>query len=179
MHHETEVDAYGMPVAAFGDRVPSGFFEVIGRILSAHGRIEYLKERLNHLPAGETARVRKVEQFHERVRSEQADRNTVVHSHWMFGAHKTDPDVILALRYRTRKNTPGVVATVSIVDVPESDEEQIIGQYTLESLKKILARSIVTMRIGEQAYSDTMLRWVSRQTDTVLHVDPATDTGVL
>lgn len=179
MHHETEVDAYGMPVAAFGDRVPSGFFEVIGRILSAQGRIEYLMERLNHLPAGERTGVRKAEQFHERFRSEQADRNTIVHSHWLFGAHKVNPDVILAVRYRTRKNTPGVIATVSIVDVPESDEVQIIGQYTLESLKKILARSIVTMQIGEQAYSDIMLLWASRQTDTVLQVDPATDSGVL
>jgi hypothetical protein len=179
MHHETEVDAYGMPVAAFGDRVPSGFFEVLGRILSAHGKIEYLKERLNHLPADETTGVRKVEQFHERFRSEQAARNTIVHSHWMFGAHNTNPDVILALRYRTRNNTPGEVATVSIVDVPESDEEQIIGQYTLDHLKKILARSIVTMRIGEQAYSDIMLRWASRQTDIVLHSDPAADGGAV
>lgn len=179
MHHETEVDAYGMPVAAFGDRAPSGFFEVLGRILSVHGKIEYLRERLNHLPADETAGVRKVHQFHERVRSEQAERNTIVHSHWMFGAHKTNPDIILALRYRTRKNTPGEIATISIVDVPESDKEQIVGQYTLDCLKQILARSIVTMRIGEQAYSGSMLWWASRQTDIVLHSDPASDGGAV
>lgn len=172
MHHETEVDAYGMPVTAFGDPVPSGFFEVLGRILSVHGKIEYLRERLSHLPADETTGVRKVQQFHERVRSEQADRNTIVHSHWMFGAHKTNPDIILALRYKTRKNTLGEVATISIVDVPESDKGQIVGQYTLDCLKQILARSIVTMRIGEQAYNNIMFCWASRQAEIVLHSGP-------
>lgn len=172
MDYETEVDAYGMPVAAFGDRVPSGFYEVLGRILSAHGRIEYLRERLSHLPVEETTGVRKVEQFRYRVSSEQAARNTIVHSRWVFGAHETNPDVILALRYKTRKNTPGDVATVSIVDVPERDREQIIEQFTLEHLKKILASSIVTMRIGEQAYADVMHQWAIQQADIELRSGP-------
>lgn len=172
MDDETEVDEFGMPVAAFGDRLPSGFYEVLGRILSANGRIEYLKERLGHLPADETTGVRKVEQFRYRVSSEQALRNTIVHSHWVFGAHETHPDVILALRYKTRKNTPGDVATVSIVDVPESDKEQIIEQFTFEQLKKILASSIVTMRIGEQAHAEVMHRWAIQQADTELLSGP-------
>lgn len=164
MKYETEVDAYGMPVAAFGDRVPSDFFEVLGRFLSVHGKIEYLKERLDHLPMDERTGFRKAEQFLERCRTGQADRNAIVHSHWMFGAHKANPEIILAVRYRTRKHVSGEIATLSIVDVPESDKEQGIGQYTLDSLRKILARSIVTMRIGEQAYSEVMVNWAVRQT---------------
>lgn len=35
------------------------------------------------------------------------------------------------------------------------------------------------MRIGEQAYSDIMLRWAVRQTDTVLQTDPTPDGEVV
>lgn len=163
--HETEVDAYGVPVNAFGDRVPSEFFEALGRILSVHGKIEYLEERLRHLPSVETTGARKTEQFFARCAAGKADRNAVVHSSWVFGAYQTDSDVILAVRYKTRKQTSGEVATISTMGVPESDREQDIGQYTLSDLKRILLRSIVTMRIGEQAYSEIMLNWASDQTD--------------
>lgn len=156
-----EVDKYGIPVDAFGARVPPEFFEVIGRILSVHGKIEYLQDRLGTLPSAEKAGVKKVEQFFARCGAEKGDRNTVVHSHWMFGTHTKDPDVILAFRYKTRKNTSGEIATVSMMDAPESVHEQDVGQYTLEDLRRIMRRCIVTMRIGEQAYSEIMLKWAS------------------
>lgn len=163
--HETEVDSYGIPVDAFGERVTSGFFEVLGRILSVHGKIEYLEERLGHLSPAETAGVKKTEQFLARCAAGKAVRNTIVHSYWVFGAHRTDPDIILAVRYKVRNQTSGQIATLSIMDVPESDRGQDVGQYTLGDLKAILRRSIQTMRIGEQAYSKIILRWAVGQTD--------------
>ena len=164
--HETEIDAYGVPTAAFGDPVPSEFFEVLGRILAVHGKIEYLLDRLKHLPSAETTSSRKVEQFLARCAAGKADRNAIVHSHWMFGAHTTNPDVILAIRYKSRKQTSGVIATLSIIDVPESDREQDFGQYTLDDLKQLLRGNVVTMRIGEQAYTEIMLKWATQQIDT-------------
>lgn len=163
--HETEVDGYGVPTAAFGHPVPSGFFEVLGRILAVHGKIEYLQDRLTHLPSTETTGSRKIEQFLARCGAGRADRNTIVHSNWMFGAHTTDPDVILAIRYKNRKQTSGAAATVSIVDVTESDREQDVGQYTLNDLKRLLRSNVVTMRLGEQAYTEIMLKWASQQID--------------
>lgn len=169
MRHETEVDAYGVPLAAFGAPTPSEFFEVLGRVLAIRGRIEYLQDRITHLPSIETRGSRKVEQFLARCNAERAHRNTIVHSHWVFGAHTGDPEVILAIRYKSRKQTSGDVATVSLVDVPESDREQDVGQYTLDDLKGLLRRNVVTMRIGEQAYTEVMLKWAAQQSDVDSH----------
>lgn len=165
MSYEIEVDAYGVPTSAFGDPVPSGFFEVLGRILTVHGKIEYLQDRLNHLPSVETTSSNKVEQFLARCAAGKADRNAIVHSHWAFGADTSDPNVILALRYKSRKQTSGDIATVSLIDVPGSDREQDFGRYTLDDLKRLLRGNVVTMRIGEQAYTETMLKWASQQID--------------
>lgn len=162
--HGTEVDAFGVPVAAFGQSAPPEFFEVLGRILAVNGKIEYLGDRLDSLPHTETKGTRKVEQFLVRCNAERADRNAIVHSHWVFGAHATDPDVFLAIRYKTRKQTSGQVATVSIVDVPGSDREQDFTLYTLDDLQRVLRRSTATMRIGEQAYAQAMLRWATLRT---------------
>lgn len=162
--HDAEVDKYGVPVDAFGARVPPEFFEVLGRILSVHGKIEYLQDRLRTLPSADRAGVKKVEQFFARCTTERADRNALVHSHWMFGAHTKDPDVVLAFRYKTRKRSSGKIAEVSIADVPESAHEQDVGQYTLADLRSIMRRSIVTMRIGELAYSEIMVQWALDQT---------------
>ena len=146
--------------------MPTGFFEVLGRMLAVCGRIEYLQDRLAHLPSTETTGDRKVEQFLARCDVEKADRNTIVHSHWVFGAHLTNPDIILAVRYKTRKQSSGTIATVSMADVPESAREQDVGQYTLKGLKSLLRRTIATMRIGELAYTGIMLRWAARQIDS-------------
>lgn len=170
INHETETDNYGIPVDAFGADVPPDFFELIGRILAVHGKIEYLQGRLSSLPSAEKDGVKKVEQFLVRCAAEKANRNTLVHSYWIFGSHTEDPDVILALRYKTRKKTSGEVATVSIVDVPEGVHEQDLGQYTLDDLRRIMRRSTVTMRIGERAYSEIMLKWSSVQTSSLRRV---------
>lgn len=169
MSYESDVDAYGVPTAAFGDPAPPEFFEVLGRILAIHGRIEYLQDRIAHLPPAETKGSRKVEQFLTRCREERTHRNAIVHSSWIFGAHTTNPEVILALRYKRRKQTSGAVATVSIVDVPQSDREQDVGQYTLDDLRRLLRSNIVTMRIGEQAYTGLMLKWAAQQSDLDTH----------
>lgn len=165
MSHETSVDAYGVPTDAFGEQAPPELFEVLGRILAVHGKIEYLRDRLNHLPSTETASSRKFEQFLARLAAGQTDRNAIVHSYWVLGAHTTNPDVILAIRYKTRKQTSGDIATVSISDAPESEREQDYGQYTLDDLKRLLRSSVVTMRIGEQAYSEIMFKWAAQQVD--------------
>jgi hypothetical protein len=143
--------------------VPSEFFEVLGRILTVHGKIEYLQDRLKHLPSAETTGSIKVKQFFARCSAEKADRNAIVHSHWVFGAHTTNRDIILALRYKIRKQISGDIATVSIVDAPESDRQQDYGEYTLDDLKRVLRGNVVTMRIGEQAYTQIMLKWASQQ----------------
>lgn len=165
MSHDTDVDAYGVPIAAFSDPAPPEFFEILGRLLATHGRIEYLQDRIAHLAPAETTGNRKVEQFLTRCHEERAHRNAIVHSHWMFGAHTTDTKVILALRYKSRKQTSGAVATVSIIDVPESDREQDVGQYTLNDLRGLLRSTVVTMRIGEQAYAGVMLKWAAQWSD--------------
>lgn len=157
--HGTETDEYGVPTTAFGSPPPSHFFAILGRLLAVHGKIEYLEDRLKHLPAEETAGIRKVEQFQARCAAGKSDRNTIVHSYWLFGAHQTTSEIILALRYKTRKHTSGDIATLSMRDVPESDREQDLGQYTLDDLSKLLRASVVTMRIGEHAYGEVMARW--------------------
>lgn len=158
-----DVDSYGVPLHAFGDGASPEFFEIIGRILAVNGQIEYLQERLDHLPASETAGVRKVEQFLTRFASSRDDRNAVVHSRWIFGAHTTDPNVILCVRYKTRKRAAGHIATVSIRDVPDSEKEQETVLHTVDSLKTLLKRDVTTMRIGELAYTEIMVAWSVKQ----------------
>lgn len=163
IHEGTDVDAHGVPIHAFGDGPPPEFFEILGRLLAVNGQIEYLQERLAHLPRSETTGVRKVEQFLARCVSGRDDRNAIVHSRWVFGAHTTDPEVIFGLRYKTRKRTVGPIATVFISDVPDSERAQETVQHTLGSLKKLLRRDITTMRIGELAYTKIMMKWSTKQ----------------
>jgi len=120
---------------------------------------------LSHLPTPETVRTRKVEQFLARVGAEKSDRNAIVHSHWTFGAHKSRSDVVTAIRYKTRKQASGEVATVSMLDIPGSEREQDITLYSLGDLRGVLRRSVTTMQIGEQAYAQTMLNWAVIQPD--------------
>lgn len=158
-----DVDLYGLPTHAFGDTPPPEFFEIIGRILALNGQIEYFQERLDHLPASETAGVRKVEQFLARCSSGRDDRNAVVHSRWVFGAHTTDPDAILGVRYKVRKRASGHVATVSIRDVPDSEKAQEVVLHTVDTLRALLKRDITTMRIGQLAYAEVMMTWSIEQ----------------
>lgn len=160
---ETDVDAHGVPMAAFGAPAPPLFFEILGRIIAVHGRIEYLEERLDHLPSTEETGSRKGDQFASRCREESAARNTLVHSLWVFGADATDPDVLLALRYKRRKQTSGSIATVSITSVPQSGHEQDVSRYTMEDLERVLRTNVVTMRIGELAYTERMSIWAAKQ----------------
>lgn len=156
-------DKYGLPLDTFGQEAPNEFFEIIGRILAVHGKIEYLKERLDQIPADETVGIRKIEQFRARSKASQKDRNTIVHSWWLFGANENDPDEIFGVRYKLRKAISGSIATVSIADVPESEKEQDYTLYNLESLQKVLNQSIITMRIGSQAYTEVMFHWANQQ----------------
>lgn len=157
-----EVDKYGVPIRVFGDGTSPEFFEVLGRILAINGRIEYLKDRLDHLPSSETSVVRKVEQFRRRYDSGRAIRNAIVHSSWAFGAHKTDPEVILGIRYKIRKAVSGQTARVSLHDIPDSEREQDIVEYRLEELRKLVRHDVATMYVGELAYAEVMLNWASR-----------------
>lgn len=159
----SEVDTYGVPLRVFGDGMPPEFFEVLGRILAINGKIEYLKDRLDHLPFSETSGVRKVEQFLKRYDAGRSARNAIVHSSWAFGAHTTDPDVILGIRYKIRKAASGQTATLSLHDLPDSEREQDIVEYRLEGLRKLVRRDVATMRVGELAYAEVMLNWAARQ----------------
>lgn len=163
VNNNTDVDSYGVPRQAFGRIVSPEFFEALGRIVAVHGQIEYLQDRLRHLPSSETSGARKFEQFRKRCESGRDARNAIIHSRWVFGADTKDPDLILGIRYKTRKPTSGTIATVSIEDVPDSEHEHDIVRYTLDSLRKLLRQNIVTMQIGEQAYSEIMLKWVTQQ----------------
>jgi hypothetical protein len=158
-----EVDEHRVPIDAFGDRAPSEFFGVLGRIVAVNGQLEYFMDRLGHLPALETEGARKVEQFRARFMSGRDERNAVVHSRWVFGAQPSDPEVTLGVRYKVMKKPVGQVATVSIRDVPESEKDQIYVEHTLASLKRLLRRDLGTMQIGKQAYSEVMLAWAARQ----------------
>ena len=136
---------------------------VLGRILAVHGNIEYLMDRLTHLPQSDTSGVKKVEQFIARYKSGRLERNGIVHSRWFFGADRRGPEFILGIRYSKRKNASGNDATVSIRDVAESERKQDTVQYTLEELKKLLRRDINTMRIGGIAYTTVMMTWAGQQ----------------
>jgi hypothetical protein len=159
----TEVDKYGVPIDAFGREVPPEFFEIIGRLLVVNGKIEYIKERLDHLPISETSGVRKFHQFMKRYDAGRSDRNAVVHSFWVFGADTSDPGVILGVRYKVRKVASGEIATVSIRDVTDSEREQEFIQFTPDELRKLLKRDLDTMRIGMHALTEIGLNWAAQQ----------------
>lgn len=158
------VDAYGLPVEAFGVEPPDGFFEVLGRILAVSAQIEYLQDRLEHLPSTETERVRKVEQFLARCADGRDARNAVVHSRWSFDAH-TDPDVIIGIRYKKRKNASGQVFSVAMTDVEGSGLGHELIEHTMVTLRRLLKRDISTMTIGQMAYTEIQLRWAQTQID--------------
>lgn len=157
------VDKYGVPLDTFGHDVPPEFFEVLGRLLAVNGKIEYLKERLDHLPSSETSGVRKIEQFFRRYDSGRLDRNAIVHSNWVFGAHAQDSEVILGVRYKISKAASGEIATVSIRDAPDSERKQVFVQYKLDELRKLLKRDVTTMLIGEHGHTEINLSWAARQ----------------
>ena len=159
----TEVDQYGVPLTVFGNPMPPEFFDVVGRIVAINGKIEYLKDRFQHLPSSEIEAVKKVKQFTQRYNSGRAERNAIVHSSWVFGADMDDPDVILGVRYKVGKLASTGTATVSIRDVPESERKQEAVRYTLSGLRKILKRDLVTMQVGEYAFTEVMLTWAARQ----------------
>lgn len=159
----TDVDEHRVPVDAFGGRAPSEFFGILGRIVAVSGQLEYLMDRLGHLPALETDGARKVEQFRARFVSGRDERNAVVHSRWVFGAQPSDPEIILGVRHKVTKRSTAEVATVSIRDVRDSEREQIYVRHTLASLKRVLRRDVGTMHIGKQAYSEVMQNWAARQ----------------
>ena len=159
----TEVDAYGVPLYAFGKSVPPQFFEVIGRLLAVNGKIEYLQERLNHLPSVETEALIKVEKFLKRYRSGRLERNAIVHSYWVFGAVAEDAKVIVGIRYKTSRSASGEIATVSLRDIAGSEKDQVVTQYSLAELRTLLKRDIATMSIGMQAHSEVALNWAVRQ----------------
>lgn len=156
-------DGLGTPLDSFGTKPPEAFFSLLGRIVAMSGQIEYLKDRLAHLPSEETDSSKKVKRFYERARSDQEERNGVVHSRWFFGADKSDPDLITGIRYKIAKSNAGHIATVSIVDLPDSEREQVVVQHTLKSLELLHRRLVGTVRIGEVAYTSLMLRWGATQ----------------
>jgi hypothetical protein len=158
-----DVDGYGVPREAFGHGTPPEFFEILGRLLAVNGKIEYLKDRLDHLPGSEIIGIRKVEQFVDRYKAGRLERNSIVHSHWVFDADIKDPEVILGIRYRSSKNYSGEIATVSIGDVPESERETVVVRYRLDELRKLLKRDVTTMGIGERAFTESNLRWAAKQ----------------
>jgi hypothetical protein len=157
-----EVDGYGVPVSAFGDGMQPEFFDIIGRMLAVSGKTEYLRDRLDNMPASETSGVRKVAQFLKRDDSGKVDRNAVVHSWWIAGAHG-DADVFVGIRYKKRKFADGVLASVSMQDVPGSDRDQEYVEYTLDAMRKLLKRCVTTMNIGELAYAEVMLKWATHE----------------
>ncbi|WP_432733134.1 hypothetical protein [Microbacterium sp. MM2322] len=127
------------------------------------GQIEYLKDRLAHLPSEETDSSKKVKRFYERARADQEERNGVVHSSWFFGVDTSDPDLFTGIRYKVRKSNAGQLATAFIVDVPDTEREQVVVQHTLKSLEMPHRRLVGTVRIGEAAYKSLMVRWGAAQ----------------
>jgi hypothetical protein len=158
-----EVDEYGIPLALFGSPTPPEFFAVVGRIVAINGRIEYMRDRLQHLPPSEIVVMTKVQQFLHRYNSGRAERNAIVHSSWVFGADSDDPDVIWGVRYKVGKSTTEDAATVSIRDVPNSERTQETVGYTMVRLRKILKRDLITMQVGEIAYAVVMRNWAMRR----------------
>jgi len=147
-----DVDEYGLPLSEFGD-VPPDFFEILGRLLAVNGKIEYLKDRLDHLPSAETDGVKKVEQFLKRYAAGRSERNAIVHSTWVFGAHKA-PEVIVGFRYKVGKSVLEGTPTVAIRGVPGSARRQDVVQYTLDELRELLKRDITTMLVGQLAHGE-------------------------
>ncbi|WP_146086428.1 hypothetical protein [Rathayibacter sp. AY1D1] len=166
--HDVDVDAFGLPLDAFGNTVQPDFFQILGRLVAVNGQIEYLQDRFDHLPNEETSGVRKVEQFERRSEAGRADRNAVVHSRWVFGAH-ADPAVVVGIRYKTRRQTSGTVAAVSIIDVSGSERKQDVVEHTVESLRGVLRRDVATMRIGQLALSEIMLRYAASRIESAIY----------
>jgi hypothetical protein len=148
-----DVDKYGLPLSEFGEGVPPAFFEILGRLLAVNGKIEYLKDRLDHLPSVETGGVKKVEQFLKRYGAGRTERNAIVHSTWVFGAQK-DPEVIVGFRYKVGKSVLGATPTVAIRDVLGSEKSQDVVEYTLDDLRRLLKRDIATMLVGQLAHGE-------------------------
>lgn len=171
----TDVDRFGVPVDAFGLGIPQEFFEVIGRLVAVNGRLEYLKDRLDHLPPSETDGIRKFEQFTSRYESGRQDRHTIVHSSWLQGADTEDPEVILGMRYKMRRVASNEVATLSIRDVPGSEREHEYVQHTLVTLRKLLKRDIDTMHIGMSALTEVGLAWAVKKADSNYSDPPSND----
>jgi hypothetical protein len=162
----SDVDNYGVPIDAFGPTTPPEFFEILGRLLAVNGKIEYLKDRLAHLPEAETNGVGKVEQFTKRYESGRLERHSIVHSRWIFDAHSKDPEVIVGVRYKVSKAASGEIATVSITGVRGSEHDQVVVQYTLNELRKLLKRDVTTMLIGERAHTEVNMRWAAQEVMT-------------
>ena len=160
-----EVDTYGLPIDAFGSQPPPHFFEVIGRILAVNAQIEYLQDRLDHLPPHETIGVRKVEQFKSRCAAERDERNAVVHSRWVFRVDVANEGTFVGVRYKKRKRASQSTVTVSLTDVTDSQQGQEMVEHTIESLRAILRKNITTMRIGHHAYTEVMIAWAKMQVD--------------
>lgn len=150
------VDVFGVPLDLFGDSAPDEFFAILGRLVAVNGQIEYLHDRLKHLPEHERVGIRKVEQFFRRFVEGRDERNTAIHSRWVFGAH-ADPDVIVGMRYKTNKKSSGLVAVLSITDVADSEREHVLVEHTVESLRRLLHRDLTTANIGAQALVQMML----------------------
>ncbi|WP_460800086.1 hypothetical protein [Microbacterium sp. GXF0217] len=162
MRDGVNVDAYGVPLDLFGESVPEEFFAILGRLVATNGQIEYLYDRLNHLPEHERVGIRKVEQFFGRFVAGRDERNAVIHSRWVFGAHE-DPEVIVGIRYKINKKSSGLVAVLSIADVEDSEREHVLVEHTVESLRRLLRRDLITANIGAQALVETMLNGASRE----------------
>ncbi len=156
------VDPYGVPLDLFGESVPEEFFAILGRLVATNGQIEYLYDRLNHLPEHERVGIRKVEQFFGRFVAGRDERNSAIHSRWVFGAHE-DPDVIVGIRYKVNKKSSGLVAVLSITDVADSEREHVLVEHTVESLRRLLRRDLATVRIGTHALAETMLSGERRE----------------
>ena len=161
---QPDVDSFGVPLDAFGSGMEPQFFEILGRVLAVNGKIEYLKDRLEHIPPSETLGVRKVEQFFKRYNDDRQERNAIVHSHWIRGAHTQGPEILVGVRYKSRNKASGTIARVSITDVPGSEREQVLVEYTLGDLRKQLKKAVTTMLIGTQACSEVSMNWAFKQT---------------
>ena len=108
LNNNTDVDSYGVPQQAFGCVAPPEFFEALGRVIAVHGQIEYLQDRLKHLPPSETNGGRSFGAVF-RGANRGALPETLCPFTLGFGADTKDKDVILGLRYN-RKVTSGTVA---------------------------------------------------------------------
>lgn len=160
-------DAFGLHLNAFGAPPPDDFFSLLGRFLAVGSSMEYLLDRLGDLPQEEIDGEERVARFRERFTAGRNTRNALVHSRWFFGVD-VDPEVIVGIRYKTRKPTSGTVSTLSISDVEGSEQEQDVVRYTMNSLRTSLRKDIMTLEIGQQAYSAIMVRYAANKIENDL-----------